>query len=368
MYAHERGGVHTPLTPVAGPSTMDLDASVRHATGEVAVVTGSGVQVIPVSEDSVVLKRGVTELLVSGAGAVGLVQEVLASLAGAQDDAELLDRLPQVRRSDAAQLLAALRLRGLAGAPPVSAGQEETPLQALFEALSADGLPAEAALREAHVRVRGHNAVADLLARDLQDLGVGEVETVSDPLLDTGAGTAFLDSGAGDSPEPGATRPREGTASVDLEVATSVSGLSEGLLQANAAAVAAGHAYLPVWVEGPWARVGPLVVPHESACLHCHDRQRALAGAWFGDADDVGVAAPLAAHLAAAEVLKLVAGHPPSDAVGRALGLDTSTWRSSAVRVLKLPRCPVCSDVAGRGQPAVLVGPQIPMRWVGQHE
>src|SRR3712207_8245996 len=59
---------------------------------------------------------------------------------------------------------------------------------------------------------------------------------------------------------------------------------------------------------------------------------------------------------------------PTSDVVGRSIRLDLRRFGGTVRRVLKAPRCPDCSEVAEHGVPAVLAGPQIPMRWVGVHE
>jgi hypothetical protein len=153
----------------------------------------------------------------------------------------------------------------------------------------------------------------------------------------------------------------------DLVVATSDDGVGT-LLRLNREAAAAGRPFLPAWVVGPGGRVGPLVVPGETACLRC-----AVEGAPDGDGGDGGDGrsgrsiAALVGHVVAAEVVKYVAGAPSSDAVGLAIRIDLAPFGGTVRRVLKRPRCPDCSDIARSGTPAVLAGPQIPMRWAGLH-
>jgi hypothetical protein len=339
-----------------------------------------GLQVIPVSDEAVVVKRGLTELLISGAGAVDLVRMVVASLNDHRSETEVLDRVPGQHKPNAEQLLAALRHRGLVGGdaevePPTDGGST-APLWVLFEQLSADPLPAHASLTAARVLVRGLNAVSAASTRGLLDLGVGAVDALRDPLLDAGepddwasAVEPELGSGALGRVATAGAGTEQAWPPPDLELACGPLGLSDGLLQANAAAVVAGRPFLAAWVEGSAARVGPLVVPHESACLQCASRQPNIEDIWYGeDADPTEAVAAITGHLAAMEALKFLTGYPPSDAIGRSLRFDTGSWHSSARRILKLPRCSVCSDLVGCGQPAVLLGPQIPMRGVGLHE
>jgi hypothetical protein len=83
--------------------------------------------------------------------------------------------------------------------------------------------------------------------------------------------------------------------------------------------------------------------------------------------------ADLVGSVVAAEVFKYLVRTLPSDVTGRLIRLDLDTsgggsFGGTVRRVLKAPRCPDCSDAARHGAPAVLAGPQIPMRWVGLHE
>src|SRR4051794_14419997 len=80
-----------------------------------AMTSGSGLQVIPVSDDAVVVKRGRAELLISGAGAVDMVRMVVASLNDHGSEADILDRVLDQQKPNAEQLLAAFRRRGLVG-------------------------------------------------------------------------------------------------------------------------------------------------------------------------------------------------------------------------------------------------------------
>jgi hypothetical protein len=324
-----------------------------------------GPQVIRISDEQVVLRRGVHELLVSGPEAAEVVGLVVDEIGRATELDRLLDAIPEWRRPAADQLLQTMRARRLVEqrrAPDEemsSAGQELRLLPqhaALYETLDKDPSEMAALLASATVHVVGRNRTSHALVQALNGSGVGTLRVEPQPVLDND------DLAADGTPESLAAA---GEAS--LVVATSDSGRHDALFGVQRIALHAGTPFLPVWVEGGrTGRLGPLVVPHETACLRCCvDGQNAGLQAVdeeLGDDTARISAAAVCGAMAAMEVIKFLTGCAPSGLVGRAAVVRTTNGGLTARRVLKRPRCPECSEVARRRVPSVLVGPQIPDR------
>src|SRR4029453_10949244 len=113
-------------------------------------------QAITVSPEQVVLKRGVHELLVSGADAAPIVDTLLAALRRAGDVDEVLLYTPDQHRAAIEQLIRSLRARRLIDdAPPPAPDVRDAAQWAFFGALDADPVTAQATLRDATVTVLG---------------------------------------------------------------------------------------------------------------------------------------------------------------------------------------------------------------------
>lgn len=323
--------------------------------------------VIPTPDGAFILKRGVTELVVSGEGTEAVVVSLLPLLDGSRDPAEAVASLPEAEREAAGQLLDALVARRMLGEGPI----HPDPLQDAFYAnFGAPGREAPAALGRAHVALHGTGLVARRLAAALDDLGVGRVTVVDDPGLRTPVPTA--DGPVGDGPV-GDGGPVEGA---DLLVAASDVGQEGALAAVGRRALAGGVRFLPAWVSELVGFVGPLVVPNETACLRCYQLRvdsnaKQLTGRralreHVGAHPEVGAAAgllpPMAsvvAQIAAMEVAMALGGFAPAGTTARSVEINLVSFRSAVRRVLKVPRCPDCSE-ASRHTPRVFrTGPQI---------
>lgn len=127
-------------------------------------------------------------------------------------------------------------------------------------------------------------------------------------------------------------------------------------LRVNELAIERGVTVLHVCLDGPEARVGPVVVPGVTACYACWESQdegsRHLRHDFLAYKDRLArvpsetAARPAVVHLAAAWAA--LAAHPTASGHGSFLhgrSLRVETERSEVVshRILQLPRCPVCS-------------------------
>ena len=168
-------------------------------------------------------------------------------------------------------------------------------------------------------------------------------------------------------------------AEATLVCAAGDAGESAALMDANRLALEKDVPFLPAWIAELVGYVGPLTEPFDTACLRCYqlraesnsphpDVARALResrAARPGARDGSGLLPPMAAAvgaIAAMEAVKRLAAFAPPDATGHVVEINLVSFTSYVRRVLKLPRCPECSDVMRRGPVALTRGPQVPGR------
>jgi bacteriocin biosynthesis cyclodehydratase domain-containing protein len=350
-------------------------------------------QLIRVSDEQVVLKRGVHELLISGSEAAEVAGLVVDRLRNASDADNLLAEFPESLRAAADQLLRTLRANRLVGdsddevapAPSDLAQAADSSQWAFFGALDVAPGAMQARLRSATLAVVGVNLTSRSLIRSLLRAGLGTVWAVSHPVLDNHDAADSWDADFAEWAKarrlhgPSDTSTDAALGAADLAVAACDFGRAEALLEINGRAVTSGIPFLPVWLEQDAGFLGPLGIARETACLRCFaDRRdgpgRAGSGPPFiavqprepvdpktADASMRPFAA-VCGCIAAMEALKFLTGCAPSGTVGRSVEVSSRTLALCARRVLKHPRCPDCSEIARHRVPAVMEGPQIPNR------
>jgi hypothetical protein len=67
-------------------------------------------------------------------------------------------------------------------------------------------------------------------------------------------------------------------------------------------------------------------------------------------------------EIAAIETAKCLGQFVPIDAVAAVIELNLISFSSTVRRILKIPRCPECSDVMLHSQKVLTRGPQIPFK------
>jgi bacteriocin biosynthesis cyclodehydratase domain-containing protein len=128
----------------------------------------------------------------------------------------------------------------------------------------------------------------------------------------------------------------------------------------NAAGLSQGIPFLPVWLENAAAHIGPLVLPHETACLRCLELWRS--SRWQNEdfrtieaqhAETVGPAweegcflvpwVTAIAALTAGQIVEALAQERRPASYGHELFFDARAGQLQCTPVLKLSRCPACS-------------------------
>jgi bacteriocin biosynthesis cyclodehydratase domain-containing protein len=337
-------------------------------------------QYIRVSSEKAVLKRGANELMLSGGDVHVILEQLIGKLDGRGRE-EIVESFAEELRPDIDALLTSLVARRLITEEPETRAAEVT-IESLQSAFWwSFGKPAEQAaekLRGASVVVVGATLIARSLVRSLLESGVGRVTIVDDPVLNNEAAPSRFDF----TPDPRVSRqpelpPDEELAAASLICATSDLAGQEALLDVNRAAIRARRPFLPISIGDMAATIGPLNDPGETACLRCYLIRT--------DANNVNYAAAralrlhmrqhpetalasgllppmagLAGEIAALEVIKYIAGYPPPDSIGRVIQVNLVSFAAVARRVLKIPRCPDCSDVMVHATRAVTTAPLIP--------
>ncbi|HWT06404.1 MAG TPA: TOMM precursor leader peptide-binding protein, partial [Xanthomonadales bacterium] len=335
------------------------------------------VQLIDVP-NGVLVKRGTTELLVSGAGARELLVSILVAAGDPGIHLEELRRrfAPSDQDNSVDGLLDELRVRRILVDAP--GAQSEGPVtEAPLDVLAWDaGTPAatfRSALRDTSVHVVGVNTISHrlvhALARDGFTVCSVDYPDLRNVRLFEQDGTLkrrFWGDPAPESYETWSASLGDRTIGC-LVVCSDFGGLK--LLSAwNDVAFKNGWTFLPVVLQDLIGFVGPLVVPGETACFECFLARRDSSAApslhaRAAESHAFGGQSISAYHpsmtsvlgdVAAIELTKFFGNLWPSEVVNRTIEINLLAGKMESHRVLKIPRCRTCSPLNEREPIALL--------------
>jgi bacteriocin biosynthesis cyclodehydratase domain-containing protein len=349
-------------------------------------VYAKNLQLIPLTPDRVLVKRGIHELLLEGTDVVETLRVLLAMLNGTRNREQIIKSFAAPRRDDIDTLLNMLVQRRLVTTEPEEASpeSENNPLQSSFYwnfGPAATEVPMK--LQTSKVLVVGSNLITRSLVRSLLEMGIGEVLLADHPVLSNYV-TPFNSANGSQNgyerfrvlPEPPSDRDLEG---ISLLCAASDLGEADALLEINRLALNAKQPFLPIWINDMIGYVGPLNFPFETACFQCYrlrvDSQEAryevtrtrrkFIALDTAARESAGFLPPMAGilgEIAAMETAKCLGQFVPIDAAAAVIELNLISFNSTVRRVLKIPRCPECSDVMLHSQKTLTHGPQIPFK------
>lgn len=319
-------------------------------------------------DGGLIIRRGRAELAIPSAGLASVVCDVLAAFSQplGMSLEHVIAAFAEPDRPAVHALIGKLIESGFL-VPSGTAKAGPTGLEPAFDIFVWDqgSDPAEVAkqLADAEPVVVGVNAIARQLARLLREVGCPKVRIVDDPLL---RNLRFFDGDALHAPSwddaPIPMPMADWRTAASLPEPTCVVGCVEfGEIRAldvwNSQCIAADLPFLPVAVRGDSAgTVGPLVVPGETACWHCV-MAREEAPRMDAPAIERSATAKLRqqftqgqhpafvsllADIAAAELTRFIGGVPRPRA-GFVFDVTFPEIEVRRHRVLRVPRCPVCS-------------------------
>jgi bacteriocin biosynthesis cyclodehydratase domain-containing protein len=326
----------------------------------------------------VVLKRGCTEVQIRGEGVQGTVGMLLAKLSGKgmdrEDAVELFGAAERDAVNSLIQQLLSRRILVEADALPAEPIEEDR-VDIFYWDLGHNRRQAEAKLSERSVTLVGVNPISRRVASVLSESGCINLDVVDFPLLRNLE--LFTPEGAVKS----GSWPENLAAPVDYEqwqdvyepdarqciVAVSDFGGLSLLREWNRFCVDNEVHFFPVVLQNLVGYLGPLVVPGESPCFECLiARQNSHWDDWTtarAVEEEAFATQPVAAahpalsamigDLAALELLKFYGGGLPGWQVGSLIEVRPMVPALTTRRVLKVPRCTVCSPMNERSSASV---------------
>jgi bacteriocin biosynthesis cyclodehydratase domain-containing protein len=297
-----------------------------------------GMRIARLSSDEAIAKKGLAEVRCRLPGAADVLKRIADLADACSSDDIIVESFPPPIRSEIELLVHGLRARGFFE-------KTEDRTDSFWLSVGALAPNATVRLSQASALVIGNGPLADSAAAALVACGVGRVDTGSD------------------TPK---------AASHDLWCATVEGPADPSLLAVAARALAAGVVFLPIWIDDLCIRVGPMTHPFDTACLRCYllradsndpEREVHRLLRQQGDSDSCGAGflppmASVGGQIAGMEAVKYLSGLPVTT-TGQIIEMSLVPFRCAIRRVLRVPRCPMCSGVTRQGAPIVAVDPQL---------
>jgi bacteriocin biosynthesis cyclodehydratase domain-containing protein len=319
--------------------------------------------------DGLILKRGCVEVKVTGEQESEVVRLVFASLADEDlTQSQLCESFAETYRPIVADLVQQLLVRRIliyADGSPLPGERSESPLEIFCWHFGTTAEQMTSGLNQRQIAILGTNRISQQLGLALAASGMQNFEIVDYPLLrnlalvdDQGRVTADrwpsplrLPSNYREWAET--VRERD----IDCLVATSDFGGQHLMREWNQFSFERKVHFLPVVLQDFIGYVGPLVVPGETACYECvrarqnanmRDPQNMRAAEYVASEGQHAVGyhpsmASVLGDFAAIELTKFYSGVLPLWRVGTMIEINLIIPRVDARKVLKIPRCPVCS-------------------------
>ena len=324
-------------------------------------------------DDGVLLKRGNTILNVNGKGAKTAVPLVLSKLnlpgSTQEEVAQNFSGPEQQAVNQFIEKLISNKLAVTADTPDPQPISQESHLDIFYWHFGDSTGQVTERLNRQHVTIVGVNHISRQLSAAFVASGVDNFEIVDDPILGNtrmlnhkGAYREGIWNGS-HQPKPLQEWKNEiDPALVNCVIATSDFGGLSLLREWNQFCVDRKIFFMPVVLQDQVGYVGPLVIPGETACLECllarqdshrsdSERSRSIEESAHEGQSVIGFHPSMASilgDLAAFELTKFFSGVLPGWNVGTILEINLLSTRMTSRKVLKVPRCPVCSPLLTR--------------------
>jgi len=323
------------------------------------------------TDDGAILKRGCTELKIGGPGAAETLRKVLAVTSdGGATETEICKlfvppAVPLVRQL-IEQLLTRHFLTPIEEAES-AAVEPESPLDIFYWHFDVKAAQVAERVNRQSLTILGVNCISRQLAVSLSASGVENFRIVDEPRLRNlrffdDAGTLKTDQWPASFRPPQEWKGKVDPESLGCLIATSDFGGQETMREWNRFCVKYNRHFLPVVLQDFVGYVGPLVIPGETACFEClhlrrnshiqdYESQRITEGVAFEGQGAIGFHPSMASILgdiAALELTKFYSRVLPSPKIGTLIEVNLLATGLASRKVLKVPRCPVCSPLLTR--------------------
>ncbi|MCZ6799701.1 MAG: hypothetical protein O7F12_04360 [Nitrospirae bacterium] len=220
------------------------------------------------------------------------------------------------------------------------------------------------------ITILGVNYISRQLAATLGESGFTQVEVVDEPGL---RNLQLINDVQGNQPHQWPSSlsiplaPKEWEATVDASslgciIGTSDFGFAPVLREWNTYCVQQNLRFFPIVLFNMIGQIGPLVIPQETACFECvlvrqhshlnnPNAKQAVDEVAFDTQSVVGFHPSMASilgNIAAMELTKFYSQAMPLWNVGKLIEVNLLATRMTPRKVLKLPRCLVCSPLQTR--------------------
>ena len=325
-------------------------------------------------EDGILLKRGCTVLKIQGEGAEIVVQRILAALHKTPSTCEEVFHLFSAPERNAVkqliEMLVSKRFLVVESEDisPITNELPESHLDIFYWNFGLSTKEVVKRLYENPITILGINYISLRLLTSLVLSGWKNVEIVDNPLL---RNMRLFDSKGNisieDFPIPKGISLRDhkdwltltDPQSIKCLVVTSDFGGPSSFREWNQFCVDNQLSFLPVYLKDEVGFIGPLVIPGETSCFECflaRDKSNRIAQSHaqvinehsFSGQHVTGFHPSMASILgdiAAIELNKFFGGRIPGWKVGMVLEVNLLNSQMIPRKVLKVPRCPVCSPL-----------------------
>ncbi|SPF36836.1 putative peptide [Candidatus Sulfopaludibacter sp. SbA4] len=315
--------------------------------------------------DGAVIKRGRVEIKVAGEEAGKVLGMIFgAAQKGATREQILAIFAPPERPSVEALVdhLIGRRILVADDEPETTPARSESQLDIFYWHFGTQTRNVQRRLNAKRLRIFGINHISRRLVAGLRASGAQDIEVVDVPLLRNEAwfasgGELREDVWQGNPPKVQRYSGDPDPDSLDCLVATSDSGAIEQMRSCNEFCVLHNLQFFPVMLQDLVGYVGPMVQPGETPCFEClrsrqnahlvdYRSRRAVESAFIHEQSVGGFHPSMASILgdiAALELTKYFGLETPVAKAGMVIEVNLLGAEMRARRILKLPRCAVCS-------------------------
>jgi bacteriocin biosynthesis cyclodehydratase domain-containing protein len=290
--------------------------------------------IVTLDDGSVRLRTPEASLVFSHRPLIVTLLSLIPMLDGTRRRADIVEADVAENREVVPIILRILAANGLVIEGP---GDADTPQIRALGQVSSQPLRLQAILERASVILIANDELGDEVARGLSALAVTNVWRVTLSRF-----------------EPGHLIDEFGKWTGSCVLITASEARSRPVLrEVNRLILSTPIRWLLMEAAGARARVGPTVIPGQTACFTCYETRASCTEDAFADdtGGDPGTFTPLtsiAAHHIALETMRLLTGFAPPATIGRFYELTARKINSPRHDILRVPRCAACGPSGPR--------------------